>query len=72
MQWEQIENFKFNSPFKFDTEDNFDKNYCKQQEDDSIYEGKKQLYINEVNESLVFKNFYFNIENKIIEENEKK
>ena len=71
IQWEQIENFKFNSPFKFDTEDNFDKNHCQQQEDDSIYEGKKKIYINEVNDSLIFKNFYFNKEDKIIKENEK-
>ena len=37
IQWEQIENLKLNSPFKFDIEDNFNKNVCQQQDDDSIY-----------------------------------
>lgn len=70
VQWEQIENCTINSPFIFDTEDNFDKNYAQKLDDDSIYEGKKEIYINKVNESLTFKNFYFNIEEKLeFEEN---
>ena len=68
IQWEQIENCTLNSPFVFDTEDNFDDSYAQQQENDSIYEGKKELYIIEVNESMSFKNFYFNIEDKIAED----
>ena len=43
VQWEQIENFEFKSPFKFDKEDNFDTNYVNNIEDDSIYEGKKKF-----------------------------
>ena len=68
IQWEQIENCTFISPFAFDSEDNFDNSYVKQQDNDSIYEGKKELYIIEVNESSSFKNFYFNIEEKIVDD----
>ena len=64
-QWEQIENFSFTSPFVFDTEDNFDESYVQKENNDSIYEGKKELFIIEVNESKDFKNFYFNIEEKL-------
>jgi len=71
VQWEQIENCTINSPFIFDTEDNFDKKYAQKLDDDSIYEGKKEEYINKVNESLTFKNFYFNIEEKIESEENK-
>ena len=71
IQWDQIENCTLNSPFVFDTEDNFDDSYAQKQDNDSIYEGKKELYIMEVNESNTFKNFYFNIEEKIArQENE--
>ena len=49
----------------FDSEDNFDDSYAQKQDNDSIYEGNKELYILEVNESMTFKNFYFNIEEKI-------
>ena len=69
IQWEQIENCTQNSPFIFDTEDNFDDSYAKQQDNDSIYEGNKELYISEVNKSKTFKDFYFNIEEKMEEEN---
>ena len=70
-QWEQIENCTLTSPFVFDSEDNFDDSYAQKQDNDSIYEGKKELFIIEVNESMTFKNFYFNIEAKLAEENEK-
>ena len=71
IQWEQIENCTLTAPFVFDTEDNFDDSYAQKQDNDSIYEGKKELYIIEVNESMTFKNFYFNIEEKIAaQENE--
>ena len=49
----------------FDSEDNFDDSYAQKQDNDSIYEGNKELYILEVNESMTFKNLYFNIEEKI-------
>ena len=68
IQWEQIENCTIDSPFVFDTEDNFDDSYAQKQDNDSIYEGKKELYILEVNESNNFKNFYFNIEERIAAE----
>ena len=73
IQWEQLENCTLTSPFMFDTEDNFDDSYAQKQDNDSIYEGKKELYIYEVNESKTFKNFYFNIEEKLAaqEESEK-
>ena len=38
-------------------------------DDDSIYEGKKQIYINAINESLIYKNFFYNYEDKSIENN---
>ena len=57
IQWEQIENCTLNSPFVFDSEDNFDDSYAKKVDNDSIYDGKKELYILEVNESKTFKNF---------------
>ena len=44
--------------------ENFDEEYAGQKIDDSIYEGNKQLYINKINKSLVFKDFYFNYEDK--------
>ena len=69
--WEEIENMKFKSPFIINNEDNFDKSYVEEEDSDSIYEGKKENYINEINESLVFNNFYFNIEDKLIKEKEK-
>ena len=68
IKWEQIEECTFNSPFSFETEDNFDDSYAQKQDNDSIYEGKKELYIMEVNESMTFKNFYFNIEEKLAAE----
>ena len=73
IQWEQIENCTFTSPFMFDSEDNFDDSYAQKQDNDSIYEGKKELYIYEVNESKTFKNFQFNIAEKLAaqEESEK-
>ena len=67
IQWDQIENGTVNSPFIFDNEDNFDESYAQKQDNDSIYEGKKDLYVMEVNESLNFKNFYFNIEEKLLD-----
>ena len=67
--WEQIENMTYDSPFIFDTEDNFDDSYAQQEEDESIYEGNKELYILEVNDSNLFKDFYFNIADKLIKEN---
>ena len=71
--WDDIENMNYESPFVFDTEDNFDDSYAKMEENDSIYEGNKELYILEVNDSNMFKDFYFNIEDKYInkEKNEK-
>ena len=70
--WNQIENMTMNSPFVFDNEDNYDESYVQQQENDSIYDGKKELFIYEVNDSNYFKNFYFNIEDKILKQIEKK
>ena len=64
--WDDIENMNYESPFVFDTEDNFDDSYAKMEENDSIYEGNKELYILEVNDSNMFKDFYFNIEDKYI------
>ena len=64
--WDDIENMNYESPFVFDTEDNFDDSYAKMEENDSIYEGNKELYILEVNDSNLFKDFYFNIEDKYI------
>ena len=72
ISWYQIENMTMNSPFVFDSEDNFDDSYVQQQENDSIYEGNKELYIFEVNESKLFKNFYFNIEDKYMKKSEEK
>ena len=65
VEWDKIENFEFDSPFKIDSENNFDESYVEKQDDDSIYEGKKEIYINALNESLCFKNFYFNFEDKM-------
>ena len=70
--WSQLENMTFESPFVFETEDNFDDSYAQKQDNDSIYEGKKEIYIYEVNDSKLFKDFYFNIEDKIAKENEEK
>ena len=72
INWSQIESMTMESPFVFDTEDNFDDSYAQQQENDSIYDGKKELYILEVNESMNFKDFYFNIEDKYAKELEEK
>ena len=58
----EIENMTINSPFSFDKEDNFDDSYAKMEENDSIYEGNKELFILEVNDSMTFRDFYFNIE----------
>ena len=65
-----IENMKFESPFIFDTEDNFDDSYAQMQENDSIYEGNKEIFIDEVNESNMFKDFYYNIEDILIQNNQ--
>ena len=70
--WSQLENMTFESPFVFETEDNFDDSYAQKQDNDSIYEGKKEIYIYEVNDSKLFKDFYFNIEDKIAKESEEK
>ena len=70
ISWTQIENLTQDSPFVFDTEDNFDDSYAQKQDNDSIYEGKKELFIYEVNESMTFKDFYFNIEDKIEQDDE--
>jgi serine/threonine protein kinase len=70
--WSKLENMTLESPFVFDTEDNFDDSYAQKQDNDSIYEGRKEEYIFEVNESMTFKDFYFNIEDKIAKENEEK
>ena len=70
--WSKLENMTLESPFVFDTEDNFDDSYAQKQDNDSIYEGRKEEYIFEVNDSMTFKDFYFNIEDKISKENEEK
>ena len=62
----------YDSPFIFDTEDNFDDSYAQMQENDSIYEGNKEFFILEVNDSNLFKDFYFNIEDKYLKEIEEK
>ena len=72
ISWSQIENMTMESPFMFDTEDNFDESYAQKQDNDSIYDGKKEIFIYEVNESTLFKDFYFNIEDKIMKEIEQK
>ena len=69
VQWDQVENFAFNSPFVIDSEDNFEKSFVEKEDDDSIYEGKKQIYINAINESLIYKNFFYNYEDKNNNEN---
>ena len=69
VQWDQVENFAFNSPFVIDSEDNFEKSFVEKEDDDSIYEGKKQIYINAINESLIYKNFFYNYEDKNNDEN---
>ena len=51
----------FESPFVFDTEDNFDDSYAQKQDNDSIYDGNKDLYIFEVNNSSFFKDFYWKV-----------
>ena len=70
--WSQIENMSMESPFVFDNEDNFDDSYAEVQENDSIYGGNKELFILEVNDSMLFKDFYFNIEDKYNKEEELK
>ena len=70
--WSKLENMTLESPFVFDTEDNFDDSYAQKQDNDSIYEGRKEEFIFEVNDSMIFKDFYFNIEDKIAKENEEK
>ena len=62
--WTQIENMSLESPFVFFQEDNFDDSYAQKEDNDSIYEGNKELFILEVNDSNMFKDFYFNIEDK--------
>ena len=70
ISFDLIENMKFESPFIFDTEDNFDDSYAQMQENDSIYEGNKEIFIDEVNESNMFKDFYYNIEDVLIQNNQ--
>ncbi len=70
--WSKLENMTLESPFVFDSEDNFDDSYVQKQDNDSIYEGRKEEFIFEVNDSMIFKDFYFNIEDKIAKENEEK
>lgn len=72
IQWDKIENFEFVSPFVIEDGDNFDKEHAEKKDDDSIYEGNKQLYINKINESLIYKNFYYNYEDKKNKENKEK
>ena len=72
IQWDKIENFEFVSPFVIEDGDNFDKEHAENKDDDSIYEGNKQLYINKINESLIYKNFYYNYEDKKNKENKEK
>ena len=67
--WSELENMSYVSPFVFETEDNFDDSYAQKQDNDSIYDGNKDLYIFEVNNSSFFKDFYFNIEDRLIQEN---
>ena len=66
--WSQIENMSLESPFVFDKEDNFDESYAQIQDNDSIYEGNKELFVLEVNDSMTFKDFYFNIEDRFEKE----
>ena len=70
--WSKLEKMTLESPFVFDSEDNFDDSYVQKQDNDSIYEGRKEEFIFEVNDSMIFKDFYFNIEDKIAKENEEK
>jgi len=61
VNWKKIEKKEIKSPFRVnENNDNFNIKYVNQEDDESIFDNKKEYYINIVNESNFFKNFYFN------------
>ena len=61
INWKKIEKKEIKSPFHInENNDNFNIKYVNQEDDESIFDNKKEYYINIVNESNFFKNFYFN------------
>ena len=60
--WEDYEQMKIESPFKFYKEDNFDKEYANK-EDEAVYNLNKETFTNNFNESGLFDEFYYDINN---------
>jgi hypothetical protein len=58
--WEDYEQMKVESPFKFYKEDNFDKDYANK-EDEAVYNLNKETFTNNFNESGLFNDFYYDI-----------
>ena len=65
INWEKMVSFDLCSPFVFDSEDNFDSRYANESDDEYLYEGRKNYYINMANELNLFEDFYFNFEDNI-------
>ena len=58
--WEDYEQMKIESPFKFYKEDNFDKEYANK-EDEAVYNLNKETFTNNFNETGLFNDFYYDI-----------
>ncbi len=59
VKWDEIEKMNLESPFKFYSEDNFDKSYANKK-DEEYDELKIEEYIKIVNDSNAYCNFYYN------------
>ena len=62
VEWSFYENKAIESPFHFSSSENFNVEYANRVDDDSIYEGKKNEYIDLINQMGVYDNFYYNFE----------
>ena len=66
VNWKKIEKKEIKSPFHInENNDNFNIKYVNQEDDESIFHNNKEYYINIVNESNIFKNFFYSRDEEI-------
>ena len=62
VKWDDYVNKAIDSPFQFNTSENFNVEYANREDDESIYEGKKNCFIDLINQMGIYDDFYYNFE----------
>ena len=62
VKWDDYVNKSIDSPFQFNSSENFNVEYANREDDESIYEGKKNCFIDLINQMGIYDDFYYNFE----------